>query len=893
MKIFSSASMLSNPFQRDRPQSFSSNHFRDAQHEGRITYERRGRMKKKKTRYVVLTKEHLLKFSDPKNAYEVSEKWLIDSTTNYFKDIPSAHVLIQLKCIVSIRHNTIEWVGKLKETLKELSSFNDDLGRAVAYDLGGIDSQSKKSFEGRTLYRVLFARSDSIINSKDTYFENAQLSLLAIGETRIHFITNGNVRTDGLLIIKKIIVDGLDDTVQLILQSPLEPAYSILISSVCSELIIAGIRQAIATLAPFYEIPIKGTAAAHVKQQELPATASVGCDESFKTLLKAYCDALLIDPNRIIITTTSQGNIDPAGLQITVCSPKNHIKDPYSVKELFAIFRSLRCNTSIIEISFKSVDLSNLEVVDNNIVDVQEDQNGMDVFLNGVTMLTSELYYLITTNNYLIKLDLTDCNIKANNVRLGALAAIGLAINTGKTKLEMLHLGGNVITKPDRLVIEQGIREREQAIKELDISSPPPQNRSQTDSENPMMRTECVFKMIQVLLDLDVVRDTLEYLNISNNELSSNVVTALAEFTALKTFKMANMKCTTAFDLTQISSNVLEELELSGTPLTPNTIDVLSSFIRESSSDCLKTLSIENCQVNSEAFDKLCSAISESQKLNIELNVGNNPLLKNFGVFINIFRQNKTPYYLSIDSISWEGRRLVSLFDELGHNTSLKSLSIAKPIFGDASGNAQMGDDTVAPMNDDVARAMSEFLTKNKTLEELNISGNGKNMYGHKLAIAFDGLEKNGNLKIIDVSGNNLGKTGIASFSRAISANMSLKEIFIDDNQIEEEGLNILLDAIISKNTSIIRCPHPSKDLRQLSRSILTRLQNSAFHIARMEAAITIAIGSTRANEKATLTEMRRLHKELQNLEVGIKTKLDELDRVLRAREERDKMWPD
>src|SRR6185312_12231357 len=320
------------------------------------------------------------------------------------------------------------------------------------------------------------------------------------------------------------------------------------------------------------------------------------------------------------------------------------------------IFRSLRCNTSIIEISFKSVDLSNLEVVDNNIIDVQEDQNGMDSFLNDVTILTSELYHLITTNSFLIKLDLTDCNIKANNVGMGTLAAIGLAINTGKTRLEMLHLGGNVITEPDRVVIEQGIREREQAIKELDISSPL-QNKSQADSENhAKMREECVFKMIQVLLE--VVPDTLEYLNVSNNELSSNMETALAEFTDLRTFKMANMSCTNVFDLTRISSGVLEELELSGTSLTPNNIDVLSSFIRENGSDCLKILSIENCNVNSEEFAKICSAICESQKLDIKLNVGNNPLLTNFDVFIDIFQQNKTPACLSIDFIEWERRRL-------------------------------------------------------------------------------------------------------------------------------------------------------------------------------------------------------------------------------------------
>jgi len=677
------------------------------------------------------------------------------------------------------------WMEKLKETLKELGSSSKSLGKASANDLGErVGIQLKESLEERTLYRVLFARSNSIIDTK-----NAPLSLLAIGETCIYLITNGNVSTYGLLIIKKIIFDGHDnDTVRLILQSPLEPAYSILVSSVCSELIITDIRQAVATLTPFYAISIEGKAV-HVQQQDIQqAPAYMRCDESFRTLLKAYCDALSIDHSRIVIHT-SERNIDPVELQITVCSPKNHAKDPYSAKELFAIFRSLRYNTSIIEISFKSVDLSNLEVVDDNIRNVQENQNGMDLFLNvGATMLTSELYHLITTNNYLIKLDLTDCNIKANNVRLGALAAIGLAINTGKTGLEMLYLGGNVITEPDRLVIEQGIREKEQAIKELDISSPSPQNRSQADSENPMMREECVSKMIQVLLD--VVPDILEYLNVSNNELSSNVATALAEFNALRTFKMANMKCTTAFDLTRISSNVLEELELSGTPLTPNTIDVLSSFIRESSSDYLKTLSIENCKVNSEDFAKICSAISELQKLHIKLNVGNNPLLTNFDVFIDTFRQNKTPACLSIDFISWERGGLAALFDGLRHNTSLKSLSIAKPIFRNASGNVQaMNGVVLQAMNDTVAQAMSEFLA-NTTLEELNISGDGKNIYGDILTIAFEGLphceglKSNTNLKIINVSGNNLGKTGIISFSRAISANKSLKGIFIDDNQV-------------------------------------------------------------------------------------------------------------
>ena len=99
----------------------------------------------------------------------------------------------------------------------------------------------------------------------------------------------------------------------------------------------------------------------------------------------------------------------------------------------------------------------------------------------------------------------------------------------------------------------------------------------------------------------------------------------------------------------------------------------------------------------------------------------------------------------------------------------------------------------------------------------------------------------------------------------------------------------ILIDAIKS-NTSITQCPRPYKDLKRLSLKILKRLQDGAIHIAQMEAAMNLAVGSTRATEKRALGDMKSRHKLLQNLESDIKTKLDELDKVLSDREMRDSM---
>ena len=102
----------------------------------------------------------------------------------------------------------------------------------------------------------------------------------------------------------------------------------------------------------------------------------------------------------------------------------------------------------------------------------------------------------------------------------------------------------------------------------------------------------------------------------------------------------------------------------------------------------------------------------------------------------------------------------------------------------------------------------------------------------------------------------------------------------------------ILIDAVKS-SASITQCPRPYNDLKRLSQNILKRLQENAFCIAQMEAAIVLAVGSTRSTERQKIITKRLEHEKLQTLEFDIKTQLDGLDNVLKERERRDKIDSD
>jgi Ran GTPase-activating protein (RanGAP) involved in mRNA processing and transport len=149
------------------------------------------------------------------------------------------------------------------------------------------------------------------------------------------------------------------------------------------------------------------------------------------------------------------------------------------------------------------------------------------------------------------------------------------------------------------------------------------------------------------------------------------------------------------------------------------------------------------------------------------------------------------------DTQSWRGSIqqgvMVALSNVLIHNKSLYHLSIESNFAGQGYRGV---DGLLAPVSDanSMINILSEALTQNTTIRDLNIANIGIDMSGS--AIVAASLSKNKVLKYVNVSRNRIGVKGIEYFCTMIQSSTTIQALDISGNDLSDAGVAAVAQAI-------------------------------------------------------------------------------------------------
>jgi channel protein (hemolysin III family) len=108
------------------------------------------------------------------------------------------------------------------------------------------------------------------------------------------------------------------------------------------------------------------------------------------------------------------------------------------------------------------------------------------------------------------------------------------------------------------------------------------------------------------------------------------------------------------------------------------------------------------------------------------------------------------------------------------------------------------------PLGDLAAHALSYLLSRNETIEHLNLSHQGLGPEG--ITMVCRALEKSQSLVTIRLRGNNAGREGASAIARLIRKNLHrLRYIDVSNNALSVEGVHIITAALKARAAEILR----------------------------------------------------------------------------------------
>jgi hypothetical protein len=192
----------------------------------------------------------------------------------------------------------------------------------------------------------------------------------------------------------------------------------------------------------------------------------------------------------------------------------------------------------------------------------------------------------------------------------------------------------------------------------------------------------------------------------------------------------------------------------------------------------------------------MCRTPGEAR--NLHLHVSANRLEKGNSEIVKAIEESMTPTHLTMRMVEYRTEsRFRQLLQALRTNTTIRCLDISK-----ASLPGDAGDDT--------CKALQSLFENNKTLEELDISGEQAHLevarFGIGLSYALMGLKKNTALRVLKIEYQNLGLEGANTLSSVLEENNTLAHIYCEHNDINLQGFTVLVNAL-AHNYNVLSIP--------------------------------------------------------------------------------------
>lgn len=213
--------------------------------------------------------------------------------------------------------------------------------------------------------------------------------------------------------------------------------------------------------------------------------------------------------------------------------------------------------------------------------------------------------------------------------------------------------------------------------------------------------------------------------------------------------------------------------------------------------------------------------------------VSENRLEKGHDQLVAAVENGLTPSHLTMRMVEYQKEdHFRDLVKALTKNTTLRYLDISKASLPyDAS--------------HETCEALQQMFTENRTLEELDISGEHAHLevakFGIGLNHALTGLKNNCALRVLRIEckspprtprvskadmglDQKLGLQGANTLSSVLEENTTLREIYCENNDINLQGFTVLVDGL-SVNQSVLYLPRMDMDRRESLQKVEREIQ--------------------------------------------------------------------
>ncbi|KAF8862036.1 RNI-like protein [Acephala macrosclerotiorum] len=537
----------------------------------------------------------------------------------------------------------------------------------------------------------------------------------------------------------------------------------------------------------------------------------------FDRTLVAYMVAYGCNPTKIQYSVDYEAE---DGAEFRLRAPRFGKK--YSALELLAVFRAVRYNQLFRSISFRGISLHELHTVydDNGYEHVAfTTRGGLDLRAcfsfnpKGKSLLYLETQALICKSYTLKRLDFADClprrkprdtfDIEGETKdwdRDPGCEIVAALMPIGKfelsNKVTWLTLNGIELGETDLDHMLVALQKPSSGFRAIEMS-----------------RCKLNDRLImQIITHLERQYATLEQIDISHNPGRITLETfqkSMSRYTKLKDINLSRTFWTTSKEPIFITDVMLtwklEELHLDGIAINGATVDAISTYLASEASNNLRILHLDQCNLTGTdvalLMHSMCRKPGEVRDL--ELHVDSNRLERGIGEIIKAVKDQHAPTKFYMRMIEFEKEdHFRQLLKALRSNKTIRSLDISK---------CSLPQDA----NDDTCDELKLLFRDNKTLEEIDISGEQSHLetarFGIGLTYALTGLVDNTTLQMIRIEHQNLGAPGADTLSSVIERNSGLRHIFCEHNEITLQGFTSIVNSL-AKNYTLLSLPFMTHD---------------------------------------------------------------------------------
>ncbi|KAF2076823.1 hypothetical protein CYY_001851 [Polysphondylium violaceum] len=393
----------------------------------------------------------------------------------------------------------------------------------------------------------------------------------------------------------------------------------------------------------------------------------------------------------------------------------------------------------------------------------------------------SSIGEMMQTNTSITELEVTNLLTEQSFAPLGH----ALMINDRASALQILNLSNNLMSYESIISLCEGLANFNHSLTSLNLSK----------CNIPPRGIKLLFEAFEKNFAMSL---TLEELNLSENRFQDSGTSAFSSWLSKSRGHNSLLKLylsQTSLNMSIISPplRILEKLcilDLSG-----NNINISSArLLAVETLECIPKLvflNLSSCGLVGNSLEMILLALRRNSNIkNLNLNLSNNSFAaKTCQVLVKLLPDSHFIAGLDLSFNSFVTRQLIEI---LGSTSQLKSLV-----------SLDIGNNPFSSNDEYLIPKVVEFMTQHPNIVKFGI-GSADRQLGSTLHPLIQCLNFNKSIQVLNISGNGMNDHGACLLADCLRNNKSLKKIFIYGNQFTSVGWQSLASPFIFfRNTSV------------------------------------------------------------------------------------------